>query len=100
MIYYETVCFLRPNTLFNHNSLEIPRMKLSIENASTSTKQKMRAEAKTLRRTQTTVGDGERERCLNHLLDGFVSKTRYGYFLHNEILEKVAQDFPELVIEV
>jgi len=74
-------------------------MKLSIANASVSTKQKMRDEVEHLKRTQRTAEEGERERCLAYLLTGLTSKTMYGYTLHNATIENVAEDFPELVVE-
>jgi len=74
-------------------------MKLSIANVSVETKQKMQAELERTKIVHQTAEEGERVRCLYSLLAGRTATTLYGYFLQNETIEKLAEDFPSLVVE-
>ena len=74
-------------------------MQLSIVKATAKTKNKMREELERTRISHQTAEEGERVRCLNGLLSGRTATTLYGYLLLNETLEKLAEEFPELVVK-
>jgi len=74
-------------------------MQLSIANVSDDDKIRMTAERATTKKVHQTAEEGERVRCLCSLLTGHTLKTLYGYRLQNEVIEKLAKDFPSLIVE-